>query len=215
MGKYFNKNKAFTLVEVLTVVLVIAIIAEMTIPSLISNIQDNMLRSKLKKEYSIFLSAITAVTATNGGSLFTSDSSYLLNINESLKDVLSVIKTCSGYNIVSDGCFTSSYKYVGTSYLGISYFNIYPVSYTEDSLALVLKDGASLLLYNATRGTGSLYGVSYADTEYVNFKLDVNGPAPPNVMDSDIYSGSFINYSSKRRYVEIWGSYGTSGSMWR
>ena len=44
--------KAFTLAEVLITLGVIAIIASMTLPSLVNNIRNNVLQNQLKKTYS-------------------------------------------------------------------------------------------------------------------------------------------------------------------
>ena len=50
-GNYFKK--AFTLAEVLITLGIIGVVAAMTLPSLINNIQSKQLEAGLKKQYSI------------------------------------------------------------------------------------------------------------------------------------------------------------------
>ena len=60
---YHNKNKAFTLAEVLITLGVIGIVAALTLPSLISNHQEKVKITKLKKAYSVLSSAYTMAKA--------------------------------------------------------------------------------------------------------------------------------------------------------
>lgn len=63
------KKLAFTLAEVLIVLGIIGIVAEMTIPTLMNNVQDQVYKTQLKKVYSVLSSATIQVKYENGGSM--------------------------------------------------------------------------------------------------------------------------------------------------
>lgn len=71
-----NKSKikifyklAFTLAEVLIVLGIIGIVAEMTIPTLMNNVQQQLYVSQLKKVYSTLAQAALLIKNDNGGTL--------------------------------------------------------------------------------------------------------------------------------------------------
>lgn len=65
-NKKINKvSSGFTLTEVLMTLLIIGLVAAMTIPSLITNQQEQSAISKLKKTYSVVSQAINISEATN------------------------------------------------------------------------------------------------------------------------------------------------------
>lgn len=65
-NKNLIKKLAFTLAEVLIVVGIIGIIAELTIPALVADFQQKVLISQLKQTYSILTQAYSRALADNG-----------------------------------------------------------------------------------------------------------------------------------------------------
>ena len=61
---------AFTLAEVLITLGIIGVIAAITIPNLINNIQERQLKEAWKKEYSVLNQLYQKIANDNGGSIF-------------------------------------------------------------------------------------------------------------------------------------------------
>lgn len=64
--KYVQEKSAFSLVEIIFTLLIIGVVAAMTIPTLITNQQQESAISKLKKSFSMLNQAITLSEAENG-----------------------------------------------------------------------------------------------------------------------------------------------------
>ena len=116
------EKKSFTLAEVVIVLGIIGLIAEMTIPALISNVQDAKLKGMWKKAYSSINQATIQIKEDNGGSLvglFT-DANTMVDVYASKMRVLEVCHynndfqgNCHGYYAsiwLSDGVI------LGTNY---------------------------------------------------------------------------------------------------
>ena len=64
-----SKKFGFTLAEVLIITVILGVIAFLTIPALVTNIQDMQTRTRLKKAYQILSAATILVVNENGGTL--------------------------------------------------------------------------------------------------------------------------------------------------
>lgn len=202
--KNMNKSKkrlAFTLAEVLIVMSIIGIIAEMTIPSLMSNIKKNQFQTQLKKEYAAFnqallmlgtdsggdfTSALTSagISATNGQA---SDSQAWLNL---LATKMNVVKTCPPGNTSTTaygGCYASLYNYYipgGTTAM---------TAWIDTTIryAGVLSDGAVFSVWSLANGN-TCTNTSYPSSIYngnicASITVDVNGPGAPNKFGADMF----------------------------
>lgn len=105
------KRKAFTLAEVLITLGIIGIVAAMTIPSLMNNIQDKQFREAAKEAYSRASQAVNQMKQDNGG-----DISYYRNTALSFKPVFmsyfKVAQDCGWSNCVADSASSTVYKYL-------------------------------------------------------------------------------------------------------
>lgn len=92
-----QRYTAFTLAEVLIVLGIMGIIAECTIPTLVTNVQKQISIVSLKKSYSVLSQAYTSVQMDNSGSIknlcTTNDSDCLANL---FKPYLRYISLVSG-----------------------------------------------------------------------------------------------------------------------
>lgn len=191
-----SKGFGFTLAEVLITLGIIGVVASMTIPTLMQNIQDNEFKNKLKKEYSVISEAYQLLKTDSGGTFEDALAAQgcsgggtwdaHLCFKNVFKQRLSFIKECTsnGNPFATDlnVCFPAqaNVKFINGNPASSSYLN------ANISSGLVLKDGASfaLVLTSATcQGT--------SDDGYPQscgyLLIDVNGVKPPNVWGRDVY----------------------------
>lgn len=184
---------AFTLAEVLIVLGIMGIIAEMTIPTLIQNTQNKTTLVQLQKVYDDLNQAYTSSQLDNGtpASWFTgssggseSDMEAMLN---KLKPYLRVTKDCIAYG--ATGCFvngtTNVYHYLDKSDAG---------GYDGNMNAITLADGAIISTYGIyyPKCNSAAQGQSFGNTTALQnvcgyYLTDVNGQKSPNTWGKDIF----------------------------
>lgn len=181
-----RKRFGFTLAEVLITLGIIGVVAAMTIPTLMMNIQNNEFKTKMKKEYSLLSNAYQLLKTDSGGDFPSSlaslncadgDSNCLKNV---LKQKISTIRECN-VGSKSGICFPASanIKFLSGS---AGDDNFIGDTYTS---GLILKDGAALNFYLESASC------SASSPNYSNrcgwITVDVNGLQNPNVWGRDIY----------------------------
>lgn len=169
------KKLAFTLAEVLITMGIIGIVAEMTIPTLYTNIQLTTYNIKAKKAYSVCYQAIIKMKQDEGGTL-----SYYMTSDNTFKPVF------MKYFIVTEDC-------------GLQ--NCVPASYFSDMYASLYGDPANTA-YGAdgqfSTADGSFYNIqnlgSVHPEETVAIIVDVNGyKNKPNQLGVDTFTFQIIN----------------------
>lgn len=191
-------DKAFTLAEVLITLGIIGVVAAITIPILMNNIQDTQLKEALKKEVSVISQATSKIASDNGSTLVGLFVTSPLGLNvDKFTNYLSSVKVCHS-DIDINGCWHSSgkwYKYPATA------FSLNSGFYSTNG-GLVLKDGTLVLISEtaATSCTGGAYmaweGSGTSVATWVNGNpldciivfVDVNGFKPPNTTGKDIFA---------------------------
>lgn len=212
------KQKAFTLAEVLITLAIIGVVAAITIPVLMNNVQDAQLKTAWKKEYSVISQAYSSLVTDNGGNaegLFNSPAS-LISV---LSPYLRIIKTCA--SSAAEGCWSPAgtlKNSAGTATTGM------PTNAGDTSFStagIVLQDGTYVLFQQYTGYscplsvyTGNLYNTcGYA-------LIDVNGSKPPTQIGKDVYlifftdvkvlpaghSGSLFPFGSNGTYGWGWSA---------
>lgn len=173
---------AFTLAEILIVVGIIGVIAESTIPSLISDFQDKVVVTQLKKSFSILTQAFNEIKTESGElqewcpkSVYTDYVAASACVIDLFAKHLKVLKNCG----INSGCLSpDGYKllYNGgpNADFDANYYN-----------KMQLVDGSSLIFYawpsNASGGI-----------EYLVILVDVNGPKKPNRYGYDLFEFSVL-----------------------
>lgn len=201
---HFNKTlgKAqqyigFTLAEVLIVLGIIGIICEMTIPTLMNNVQDMQFKTAMKKQYSVFNQVIKLITLDNGGSFasaLTSMTSTDGNANDSKlwRDLfatkIKIIKTCDpgiGSSLAYGGCFGSSYKYFTNDYNPMTYN-----AYIDKTIryAGVTADGAAYGIWQYVLGNTCQNSGTGVTNTCGELNIDVNGAQNPNKFGKDMFT---------------------------
>lgn len=192
VNKFFFK--AFTLAEVLIVLGIIGIIAEMTIPELVENVQDMNYRIAWKKAYSVLSQAAALSLQDNGGTfvgVVTSDDATLAPI---FTTYIGLIKECStgatnGQCFHANGGWQHADKTLadGTG----------DAHEAHDQHGLILKNGFMMKWCSWT--------CTNASPNCANVYVDINGFKPPNTVGKDIFG---FNVMTNR--LKPFGSQGTS-----
>lgn len=162
----FLKQCAFTLAEVLITLGIIGIVAEMTIPTLINNVNNAAYIVGLKKELSILNQAYLSLKADNGGSIkglcTTNDSDCLGNLFKPYLRYTSIVTGAPNVNGLAN-CWDSN---------------------TE-----ILDVGEQHNCFLLTDGTVVDFDEEYGDChDRCGFAtVDVNGRKKPNVWGKDRY----------------------------
>jgi len=187
VGRQKNQcGKAFTLAEVLITLTVVAVLAILTIPTIISNSTERATVSQLKKVYSTLSQAYTLAVQGNGTPNNWGIGGYSdpVIINK-IKPYLSVSKDCTDG---SSGCFPPGVKYrlLKTGDDGI--YNDTPQP------KLQLADGT--LLYAMSDDPSCGWNVGSSPTIYVcgGYYADINGWKGPNQWGKDVFQFWLTQY---------------------
>lgn len=188
MKKIFKQTKAFTLAEVLITLGIIGVVAAMTIPILMNNIQNAHFKTAWKKQYSVLSQAAQRYLQDNSLKSFQGVSNYA----NAFKDYLHVVKYCDTQSSVQ-GCWIASGQ---DFYLDSSYDNGIagiPDNYVNKDLGfkqgLILADGTTI----------STFAIWANCDHYLNNNtcgwmiVDVNGANKPNTVGKDIFGTWVLN----------------------
>lgn len=193
---------AFTLAEVLIVVGIIGIVAEMTIPTLQKDFQKQVTITSLKKQYTSLAQAVRLSEAANGPNEnwnwgLSTDGTVRQSFDTYWAPYLRISQYCSSY---SDCGYASSIPWKrpdGTSY-GMT------LVYAPMRTTVMLRDG-SLLLVKAFQ-SAPVNGDPDVPSQYVF--IDINGPQSPNTLGKDVFDFILVAQKGLMPY-----GYGASSSF--
>ena len=185
-GAVYLKLKAFTLTEVLITLGIIGVVAAITLPTVMTKVERNILKQQFKKTYSIYSQAPLKTVNDNDGALscyYGEDANeYPTNTGqnrsgcpeffENFAQNLKIIKKCEG-NALADGCLPVYSEYrdaAGCEGTSEEAFNIKNTVY-------VLADGSILMPYRLSNG-GNMPALI----------LDTNGKKGPNKAGFDLFN---------------------------
>lgn len=167
---YCKKFLAFTLAEILVVLLILGTIAALTIPALVQNIQDAELKAAWKKSFSE-LSQAAIMLETEYGEI--SNTTFISNndLRNKFAAYLSYTKSCDN-NMAFGNCWHKDGEWkdlTGVSQTGWG-----------NAPAIILSNGSFVRFVRTGTTTGNLFTYGYIN-------VDVNGFKGPNVMGRDIF----------------------------
>jgi prepilin-type N-terminal cleavage/methylation domain-containing protein len=171
-------KKAFTLAEVLITLTIIGIVASLTIPTLVNNVNNAGTVAQVKKYQGVLQGALTTMMAQKGiGDLagIYSDSNAFAN---DFKTQLNIVKDCG--SVAGQGCFAKN-----TMYKSLNGKN--DVIYDNDyKYKLVLSDGASIsiLIWSPLCNDSS---IPSNPTTCGNIYIDINAGNGPNQDGRDLF----------------------------
>lgn len=185
-----RKKFGFTLAEVLIVVGIVGIIAQMTIPTLVQNVQERATIAQLKKAYSTLSQAYSFAVQDNGTPDnwgLTADAAGALNLLQVLAPYLNLSKNC-GID-VNSGCLPDAYIYLN----GLD--DASPEDSYPTSSKARLADGSLLSFWNQDPNCLQSRGPSLAlSTVCAVAAVDLNGFKKPNQEGIDIFRFLITKY---------------------
>ncbi|MDO5438226.1 MAG: type II secretion system protein [bacterium] len=205
-------KKAFTLAEVLITLAIIGVVAAMSIPSVISNSQQQEFKTGLRKAVSVLNSAITMNMALDGETPYDNANLFgflmrhmaIIESTTSLRDKYMTSDT-SGWGRALNAAF---YTTDGMRYelrRGYTQIDAHPL-YEEQNIFLCTKNvtGINKTPNEACLGCGS-YGLN-SNTDNTTkppclVVVDVNGDRKPNPANVDCKSES-CSSQNKRKYSD-------------
>lgn len=187
MNKFdFKVRFAFTLAETLITLAIIGVVAVLTIPILVTNINQNVFASAqdlaLKKIHAACDQMRTDDLITSG---YTNDS-----FADQFQKYIKVVKRCDSSHL--QDCFSSTFQTASGDNINLSNLNNgIALGQAGNSNALVglnLINGTTMLLaFNPTCQSVNPYNNGIDTTSCIAAVYDVNGFGKPNQMGKDIY----------------------------
>lgn len=182
-NSFFNIKSilAFTLAEVLIVIGIIGIVAEMTIPTLQKEFQKQITITNLKKQYSSLSQAVKLSESDNGPNEnwnwgLSTDDTVRQSFDTFWAPYLRISKYCSSYSDCGYASVSPWLKPGGTDY-GMT------LVYAPMRTTVMLNDG-SLLLVKAFQ-SAPVMGDPDVPSRYIF--VDINGPQKPNTLGKDVF----------------------------
>lgn len=172
-----KKRFAFTLAEVLIVIGIIGMIAQMTIPTLMNNVSSQTIKTAAKKNLSVMEQALMMIKA-NGETLSGSCDNNHACLRNVFLQYFRYVKTCEPS--LNSGCITSNVLHSGW----------------ENGASVVLNDGTQIVFYDydaaCTFTQAAMTGGACGEA-----LIDLNGSKPPNAIDKDVMWIEFNNDAVK------------------
>ncbi len=202
----YNKENGFALAEVLITLAIIGVVAAISIPSVISNSQQQEFKTGLRKAVSVLNSAITMNMALDGESPY--DNANLFGFLMKHMSVMKSTTDRSGYYQMStNGTAGQTLNAAFYTTDGMRFEirggdtpNERLVLY-ETGLLLCAKNASGNTVYSGCGGCGS-YGLSTNTDKTTKvpcvIAVDVNGDRKPNPQNVNCLSGACV---SKNSYI--------------
>ena len=206
----FKRYLAFTLAEVLIVLGIIGIVAEITLPTLVQSTQKTATIAQLKEFYSSFNQALSTYMQSQGCSdmnctgIFAGTAAQGSNataIDTAMKSVLKINKTCLYNASGCDAMFSTPLKYIDKSSAN---------SFLQYGHAFATANGAIFAILDSTSGANECGTTSKGSCG--NVYVDLNGAKGPNVWGMDIFD--FVITNSGLLYPQYSKNY-SAGWDWR
>ena len=223
-----RRKSAFTLAEILVTLGIIGVVAAMTLPTVINNIQKQTLKKQFLTNFSLISQALEKAQAdlqyipecwywdtgtfSQQGEGGQGKFSECYTLKKAFLDNLKIIKSCSN-NSLLNGCIPD---YKGWDTLqsevnenfqaGFGCANEHKPALDTVSDSYILPNGAILINMVKPGATYGQYGensngVSYGNMDFNVFALDINGKKGPNKWGYDLFELAFWGNKNKPIYI--------------
>lgn len=186
----FQYKIGFTLAEVLTVIGIIGMIANMTIPTLIENISYQETTARVKKFYSAATQAFVLAETETGPANTWGWGGY-----DSATGAMNAMNIMGPYFKISKNCGTSTGCYPNVIYKLLNNTNNFNFDSTNFFAKAVLADGTLITFVARNDTCGDTRGSSNALQNLCGFiYADVNGFKKPNQYGRDLFGFYITKY---------------------
>lgn len=209
LDKFINKpfkqiiySLAFTLAEVLIVMGIIGVIAEIIIPELISNVQKDTTVTILKEDYSMINQVLYRAASDSGGDLaqlFLYDSTPIGSSYQTIVTNFVTTNVIPYVKITKDCGYSTTLSCIGDYVHGLNN---------------ALEPGAAMSKYIIFLNNGS--SLSFIPDNYLGFWtgmiiiVDINGSKKPNTFGKDVFE---MRYYGSENKIMFFGNDETRNNM--
>jgi len=173
-----SKKAAFTLAEVLITLAIIGVVAAMTIPTLISDYQEKVTVTKLKKMYYTLSNAYRMYTAENGAIQAEWTAEGAKKVFDAFKPYLKISKECGTSH---EGCIIEgSYNRLNSDRTDLNYGGV------DTYYKARLSDGAALIFRGIDDTSAGVQAFVY---------YDINAEDGPNRWGHDLFEFNVMGES--------------------
>ena len=170
-NKGYKRYNAFTLAELMIVIMIIGVIASITIPGLLNDTNDSEFNTALKKAYSDLAGAIVLIQANNNGVVSVGDVSG--SSSTTLRSDFCSVMTCTKTDTTQNLFGSTDYKFYKGGNSG------WPAS--SSSPAAMLNNGNIIEFTSNSTCSGTPI------TTCGTIAVDINGTKGPNMFGKDTY----------------------------
>lgn len=173
MFKEYISKFAFTLAEMLIVISIVGLVAEMTIPVLVQDAREKVAVVKVKKIYSVMSQAFQLAVIDYGGPESWDEGLSGVEAAEKIYEKLAPSLRVQKYCGVDKGCFPPNETYKDVS---------------EQNMEMLYDERTDRL--KARFVDGSLFALmeSHSSSLLATFNVDINGDAKPNTIGKDLFT---------------------------
>ncbi len=189
-----NSRCAFTLAEVLIVLLIIGVIAAFLIPLLITNSSKTQLVSQLQKAANTFTNMINSAQTSVKMEAWNYDTTTEDFVKTYVLPYVNVAKDCG---LAESGCFAEEYT---TGYTSAAIDNNYYKVVLADGIAMAIK---------LTPGCSETN-----PSECVDFIVDVNSSKTPNKWGKDVFNFQILHNLNAVVPYGTFDRYNSETSKW-
>ena len=169
--KFFKQWQAFSLSEILVTMSVIGVVAAITIPGLMNNIQDKQFKEAAKKAYSQASQAIKQMQQDNGGNIDSLIIDGAATFKNAFMPYFQVIKDCGNTNCVSFTDFPNIYKAIGKTPFPDGNWARWGQFVTTDGMFWFFEGGPQFCVdVNGYQKGPNVYGIDTFVFEYISGK---------------------------------------------
>ena len=211
-----ENKKGFTLAEVLITLTIIGIVAALTIPTLINNINEAQYNAGVKNAYTTLSNALSMIQSSNGGIVhvggvaggdLANDFCNVMSCNPQTiyyGDIFWPLH--GGYAEYNDATAGNADGFMGALYTG----------YGVNSNVYVLNNGSYLAFNDFGSCDVGTTGVDPVGSSNVcgGIMVDINGNTGPNMFGKDTYYFYIVQNTGSTYSLMPAGSPDDDGSMW-
>lgn len=182
----------FTLAELIVAMAIVASVAALTLPTLITNHQNKVMQISLQKAYRDLENNLEELYASN----------YRTGFYQSkLTSVSGIVDFLNNYYKVAQKCSATPQPCFAAKYVSLNALSTEVAFNCENGTSAQLKDNTAICIIPASPevpaipSSGGLLSQAGKDAVPATVYMDVNGSEPPNIGGRDMFMFQIDNYT--------------------